>query len=107
MTAAGTRSRFIADALTHAPRCDRETTVVCSHIHLAPVARLLAWRGARLTYVLCGIEAWVPLRAQEQWALSSDLKTVTIRSDVDFPNAGLGGFRVVEPWSEIYTRNRQ
>lgn len=69
--AAGSRSRFIADALTLAPHCDRETIVVCSHVHLAPVARLLAWRGASVTYVLCGIEAWVPLRPQEQWALSS------------------------------------
>jgi phosphatidylinositol alpha-1,6-mannosyltransferase len=70
-TAAGSRSRFIADALMLAPQCDRETIVVCSHVHLAPVARLLAWRGASLTCVLCGIEAWVPLRAPERWALST------------------------------------
>jgi hypothetical protein len=49
----------------------------------------------------------VRIHTREQWTLSSDLKTVTIRSDVDFPNSGLGGFQVVEPWSEIYTRSRQ
>jgi hypothetical protein len=49
----------------------------------------------------------VRTHTREQWTLSSDLKTVTIRSDVDFPDSGLGGFQIVEPWSEIYTRNRQ
>jgi len=49
----------------------------------------------------------VRMHTREQWTLSSDLKAVTIRSDVDFPNSGLGGFQIVEPWSEIYTRNRQ
>jgi len=69
--AGGSRSRFVADALRIALACDRTTSVVCCHAHLAPVARLLAWRGAHITYVLCGIEAWVPLRATERWALSS------------------------------------
>jgi glycosyltransferase involved in cell wall biosynthesis len=61
----------VADALYVALHCDRDTIIVCSHVHLAPAARLMAWRGARVTYVLCGIEAWVPLRAAERWALSS------------------------------------
>jgi hypothetical protein len=47
----------------------------------------------------------VRMHTREQWTLSPDLKTLTIRSDVDFPNSGLGGFQVVEPWSEIYARN--
>jgi tetratricopeptide (TPR) repeat protein len=47
----------------------------------------------------------VQIHTREQWALSNDLKTLTIRTDVDFPNSGLGGFQVIEPWSEIYTRN--
>ena len=47
----------------------------------------------------------VQIHTRERWELSSDSKTLTIRSDVDFPNSGLGGFQVIEPWSEIYKRN--
>ena len=43
--------------------------VVCLHLRLAPVARLLARGRARLTIVLVGIEAWRPLRALEARAL--------------------------------------
>lgn len=48
----------------------------------------------------------VQIHTRERWTLSSDLRTLIIRSDVDFPNSGLGGFQVIEPWSEIYTRNQ-
>lgn len=47
----------------------------------------------------------VQIHTRERWELSADSKTLTIRSDVDFPNPGLGGFQVIEPWSEIYKRN--
>lgn len=69
--AGGNRVRFLAEAARLALICDGGTTVVCSHIHLAPVARIVAWRGAPVTDVLCGIEAWVPLRGMERWALAS------------------------------------
>src|SRR5205823_7102496 len=39
--------------------------------HLAPATRLLPWRGASVAYLLCGVEAWVPLRPAERWALAS------------------------------------
>jgi phosphatidylinositol alpha-1,6-mannosyltransferase len=65
------RLRFVIDAMALGVRCDRATTIVCSHAHLAPIARVMAWRGARITYVLCGIEAWVPLRLTERAALGS------------------------------------
>jgi len=68
-SAGGHRLRFIALALRLLFRCDRDTLIVCAHVHLAPVARLMAWRGARVTYVLCGIESWVPLRLAERRAL--------------------------------------
>jgi hypothetical protein len=48
----------------------------------------------------------VQIHTKEQWTLSADLNTLTIRTDVDFPNSGLGGFQVIEPWSEIYTRSQ-
>jgi glycosyltransferase involved in cell wall biosynthesis len=68
-SAGGRRLRFIALAFRLLLKCDRDTIIVCTHVHLAPVARLMAWRGARVTYVLCGIESWVPLRIAERWAL--------------------------------------
>jgi glycosyltransferase involved in cell wall biosynthesis len=67
--AGGNRSRFMADVARAAMQCTADTAVVCTHLHLAPAARLLSWRGGRLTVVLCGIEAWVTLRAAERWAL--------------------------------------
>jgi glycosyltransferase involved in cell wall biosynthesis len=69
-SAGSNRFRFVLAALDVARRCDSDTVIACSHTHLAPVARVLAWRGAQVTNVLCGIEAWVPLRAAEAWALS-------------------------------------
>jgi glycosyltransferase involved in cell wall biosynthesis len=44
--------------------------VVCLHLRLAPAARFLAGRSARLTIVLVGIEAWRPLRALERRAMA-------------------------------------
>ena len=68
-SAGGRRLRFIAIALRLLFKCDRDTVIVCAHVHLAPVAWLMAWRGGRVTYVLCGIESWVPLRPAERRAL--------------------------------------
>jgi glycosyltransferase involved in cell wall biosynthesis len=70
-SAGGSRIRFVVNAIRLGLHGDRDTVIVCSHVHLAPMARLMTWRGARAIYVLCGIEAWVPLRAAERWALAS------------------------------------
>ena len=67
--AAGGRAAFLAAAAGLSLRCSPDTDIVCSHLHLAPAAALQAWRGGRLTTVLCGIESWVPLRKHEAWAL--------------------------------------
>jgi len=48
----------------------------------------------------------VRIHTREQWTASSDSKLLTIRSDVDFPDTPLAGFQPVEPWSEIYTRDK-
>jgi phosphatidyl-myo-inositol dimannoside synthase len=68
--ACGSRVRFLADVARAMPRVTSDTLVVCSHLHLAPAARVLSWRGQRATVILCGIEAWVVLRPAEQWAIS-------------------------------------
>ena len=49
----------------------------------------------------------VQMHTKERWELLSDLKTLRIRTDVDFPqfSGTLSGFQVVEPWSETYVRN--
>jgi len=49
----------------------------------------------------------VQMHTRERWELSSDSKTLKIRSEVDFPqfSGTLNGFQVVEPWSETYIRN--
>jgi phosphatidylinositol alpha-1,6-mannosyltransferase len=67
--AGGGRARFLAMASAISLRCSAATEIVCSHLHLAPAAAVLGWRGGRATTVLCGIEAWVPLRTAEAWAL--------------------------------------
>jgi poly(glycerol-phosphate) alpha-glucosyltransferase len=72
--AGASKLRFASHALAMAlrggpsPRSAAKE-VVCLHLRLAPAARLLARRGARLTIVLVGIEAWRPLRPLEARAL--------------------------------------
>jgi len=59
--AGGRKSRFVAAALRARLEGPRRR-VVCLHLHLGAVARLVAGRGAPLATVLVGIEAWSPLR---------------------------------------------
>jgi len=79
--ARGSRGTFFFDALQAARQANPGVTIVCSHLHLAPIARLvslIAGHGARPVTVLCGIEAWVPLRPLERWALAaSDLVAIS------------------------------
>jgi phosphatidyl-myo-inositol dimannoside synthase len=71
LSAGGSRLTFVLYAIRLALACRRDTVIVCGHVHLAPVARMMAWRGGRLIFVLCGIEAWVRLRIVERAALLS------------------------------------
>jgi phosphatidylinositol alpha-1,6-mannosyltransferase len=84
--ARGSRAMFLAAAVSTVRQLNAETTIACAHLHLAPIARLLslttsitgAGRRARPMIVLCGIEAWVPLRRLERWALStSDVAAIS------------------------------
>ncbi len=44
--------------------------IVCTHVGLSPIARLLSHRlGRPFAVVLHGIEAWRPLRTRDQWGL--------------------------------------
>ena len=81
--AGGSRGAFLAAAAGLSLRCSSATAIVCSHLHLAPAAALQAWRGARPTTVLCGIEAWVRLRKPEAWALERGSLIAISRHTVD------------------------
>ena len=45
--------------------------MVCLHVHLAPVARMVATPPGRLTIFLLGIEAWKPLSWLQRRALAA------------------------------------
>jgi glycosyltransferase involved in cell wall biosynthesis len=86
--AGGSRARFCRNVARFVPQCDRDTVIVCCHLHLAPAARVLACCAGRSIVVLCGIEAWVPLRAAERWALrSSQLVAISAHTARRFKEA--------------------
>jgi phosphatidylinositol alpha-1,6-mannosyltransferase len=60
---------FIGRALRLAAGAARPSVVLCLHLRLSPLGRLVACRRARLGVFLHGIEAWRPLGRMERWAL--------------------------------------
>lgn len=68
-SAAGRKLRFIGLALRRALAGPHPPDVVCLHLRLSPVARLLTGARGRLAVFLHGIEAWKPLGPLERWAL--------------------------------------
>ena len=84
--ARGSRGAFLFSALQAARRSSPDVTIACSHLHLAPIAKaaaMAAGRGAIPTIVLCGIEAWVPLRMLERWAIRGSRVTAISQHTVD------------------------
>jgi phosphatidylinositol alpha-1,6-mannosyltransferase len=67
--AAGRKLRFIGLALGAAAARPRPSSILCLHLRLSPVARLVSGAGGRLAVFLQGIEAWKPLGPLERWAL--------------------------------------
>ena len=63
------KGRFVAAALGAGLAAGGGRHVLCLHVHLSPLARLLAGRRGRLTCVLYGVEAWRPLSRLERIAL--------------------------------------
>jgi glycosyltransferase involved in cell wall biosynthesis len=59
------KARFIAASLRHGVRADR---IVCGHIHLASVARLVQWINPRMRYYVIahGIDVWRPYTRTER-----------------------------------------
>ena len=76
---AGGRSlRFVAAALWCAASADRHTLVIVTHLHLAPAALAFAARGAAVTTILCGVEAWRPLSRLQRAALDRSARLIAI-----------------------------
>ena len=67
--AGGRSSRFVASVLRGAASADRRTRVIVTHLHLAPAALAFAARGASVTAMLCGVEAWRPVSRLQRGAL--------------------------------------
>ena len=76
--AGGRVSRFVAASLRAAAASDRHTHVIVTHLHLAPAALAFAARGASLTTILCGVEAWRPLTRLQTAALGRAARLVAI-----------------------------
>ncbi len=76
---AGGRSlRFVAAALRRAASSDRHTIVIVTHLHLAPAALAFSARGASVTTILCGVEAWQPVGRLQRAALDRSTRLVAI-----------------------------
>ena len=76
--AGGRRSRFAATALRRAASSDRHTSVIVTHLHLAPAALAFALRGASVTTMLCGVEAWRPVTRLQRAALDRTARLIAI-----------------------------
>ncbi len=68
---------FIFSALRHAFTTDR---IICGHIHLAPIARVIKWFRPRLSYYIVahGIEVWRPYSALERRALLNATRIICV-----------------------------
>ena len=76
--AAGRPSRFVAAAVRGAVSADRRTRVIVTHLHLAPAALAFAARGASLTTMLCGVEAWKLESRPQRAALEHATRLIAI-----------------------------
>ena len=76
--AGGRPSRFVAAALRAAATADRHTIVIVTHLHLAPAALAFAARGAAVTTMLCGVEAWKPVSRLQRAALDRAARLIAI-----------------------------
>jgi len=78
--AGGSKGRFAISALRHAWR-QPASQVICLHLHLSPVLSMMP-RATRSVTVLCGVEAWKPLRPLERRALTraADLVAISVHT---------------------------
>ena len=76
--AEGRAAWFLAAVLRCAMSADRRTRVIVTHLHLAPAALAFAARGASLTAMLCGVEAWKLVSRPQRAALEHAARLIAI-----------------------------
>jgi glycosyltransferase involved in cell wall biosynthesis len=77
-TARGSRARMVRWTLARASMPDGDLTVVVMHVHLAPLAGVLALRGADIAIFLIGVEVWSTLRARERHVVERAGRVIAI-----------------------------
>lgn len=77
-TAQGSRSRLVGWALARGATPLRDVTIIVTHVHLAPVAGVMALRGAHVTVLLIGWEVWRKLRPRERHVLKRADRLIAI-----------------------------
>src|SRR5262249_6113921 len=90
-SAAGSRLAMVRRTMTRAARRCDDLHVIVLHMHLAPLASLLALRGAETTLFLIGIEVWTALRARERRAIPRADRLLAISAFT------VRGFRTANP----------
>jgi phosphatidylinositol alpha-1,6-mannosyltransferase len=90
-SAAGSRLAIVRRTMTRAARRCDDLHVIVLHMHLAPLASLLARRGAETTLFLIGIEVWTALRARERRAIERADRLLAISAFT------VRGFRAANP----------
>lgn len=76
--AGGNRWRFVINAFRAATAANGHARVIVTHLHLAPAALPLMFRGAPVTTMLCGVEAWRRLSRLQAAALSRAARLIAI-----------------------------
>ena len=76
--ARGRRSTFLRWTLAGAANRLDDVTVVVMHAHLAPLASILALRGAKTAIFLVGVEVWRRLRPAERFAFGRADRLIAI-----------------------------
>jgi phosphatidyl-myo-inositol dimannoside synthase len=74
----GRTSRFVAAAVRAAASAGSQTIVIAVHLHLSPAALAFTTRGAALTTMLCGVEAWKPLTWMQRAAIDRTERLIAI-----------------------------
>jgi len=77
-SADGRPAAFVAASLRAAMSAGPRTTVIVTHLHLAPAALAFTARGASLTTILCGVEAWEPVTRLQRAALDRAARLIAI-----------------------------
>lgn len=92
--AAGSRVRLGLRALARALTSCRDLQVLVVHVHLAPLALPLLWRGARVSVLMNGVEVWRALSPLERYVVGHCERIIAI----SHYTARL--FRQANPWCD-------